>query len=450
MPISEQDLADCLRVLEASRDLDPGDPSFLALERAAAHLRKHAKRKRKAARRRSSAAHDRALRARATLGSEGSASGDSSAGPGGASTLRDRSCYACKQPYRQIHDFYHLLCPACGDASAAKRDQPLTLAGRRVLVTGGRIKIGYACALRCLRAGAEVAVTTRFPADAARRYAAEPDASSWGDRLVIHGLDFRCLPDVLRAIEVWREGPGLDVLINNAAQTVWHPPSHYRALRAGERLAESGELEIEGSPEQRKRKEHRDSMSGAGLAVERWTSPERDSVQLAGVDDAVDLRRVNSWVLRLAAVPPLEMIEAQVVNNIVPFLLASRLLPAFERSSFADRYIVNVAALEGQFQRASKTDRHPHTNMAKAALNMLTRTSAEDYAERGVYMVSVDPGWVSHEGPPEVLAKAEAAGFRPPLDATDAAARILDPIARGLAGRPVWGVLLKDFAEAPW
>ena len=345
------------------------------------------------------------------------------AGP--EATRRARRCYVCKAPYFQIHAFYHLLCPTCGDASQSMRDQPLDLAGRRALITGARIKIGYETALACLRAGAEVIATTRFPADAASRYASEPDFAEWGEKLSIHGLDFRRLPDVLRAVEAWRNGPPLDALINNAAQTVWHPSSAYAALYAAERAP-------------------------SRLTVERWTPADADGALIAGVDTAIDLQRQHSWIMQLEEVPPVEMVEAQVVNSIVPFLLCSRLKPALEASPHPDRYIINVAALEGQFQRAEKPARHPHTNMAKAALNMLTRTSAEAYAADGIYMVSVDPGWVSHEAPPAARARAEAQGFRPPLDLKDAAARLLDPIARGIAGRPVYGVLIKDFAEAPW
>jgi NAD(P)-dependent dehydrogenase (short-subunit alcohol dehydrogenase family) len=423
MAITEEELTACLATLERSRALDPSDPRFLALERAAAHLRKHAKKQRKAARRVATADHDREVRARASLVSGRSSETDE--------TLRARACYVCKQPYRRVHEVYHLLCPACAELSLTMRSQPLALDGRRVLITGGRVKIGYATALRCLRAGAEVLITTRFPADAAQRFAAEPDAERWRDRLAIHGLDFRRLADVLRAIEAWRAGPALDVLINNAAQTVWVAPEQHAALCEREREALARSFPPNDS-------------------VERWTSIDDAPALIAGVDTAIDLRRTHSWVMTLEDLPPVELVETQVVNSIVPALLCSRLEPALRRSSFSDRYIVNVAALEGQFERPGKLARHPHTNMAKAALNMLTRTSAEDYAKRGIYMVSVDPGWVSHEGPPKAQARAREQGFHPPLAYEDAAARIMDPVARGLAGDPVWGVLLKDFGVVPW
>lgn len=53
------------------------------------------------------------------------------------------------------------------------------------------------------------------------------------------------------------------------------------------------------------------------------------------------------------------------------------------------RFIINVSAMEGKFNR-SKTPNHPQTNMAKAALNMMTRTSAQDYAEDLIFMNCAD------------------------------------------------------------
>lgn len=423
MEPTEDEIQRCLATLEASRALSPDDARFLALEQAAAHLRKHAKRKRRLARKRASAARDRARReATGLAAARGIDAGLDVHGP---ALDRERCCYVCKRRYRQVHAFYHLLCEDCGDASQARREPHLDLRGRRALVTGGRVKIGYAVALGLLRSGAQVTITTRFPADAARRYQAEPDAAEWRERLSIEGLDFRRLADVITMIEARRAGPPLEILVNNAAQTVWQPPEAYRELTAAEQLP-------------------------CPLPVTRWTGGDDSLHALTRVPSALDLQRVNSWVMELEEVPPVEMVEAQVVNNVVPFLLCSRLQPRMIASPFADRYIVNVAALEGQFNRPHKLSRHPHTNMAKAALNMLTRTSAEAYARQGIYMVSVDPGWMSHEGPERIQRRAREAGFHPPLDATDAAARILDPIARGLAGAPVYGVLLKDFREVPW
>jgi Dehydrogenases with different specificities (related to short-chain alcohol dehydrogenases) len=93
----------------------------------------------------------------------------------------------------------------------------------------------------------------------------------------------------------------------------------------------------------------------------------------------VDLRERNSWRLLLAEVSSVELLETQLVNAVAPFVLNARLKPLMLRTANRDKHIVNVSAVEGQFYRKFKTTRHPHTNMAKAALNMMTRTSAADY-----------------------------------------------------------------------
>jgi NAD(P)-dependent dehydrogenase (short-subunit alcohol dehydrogenase family) len=108
--------------------------------------------------------------------------------------------------------------------------------------------------------------------------------------------------------------------------------------------------------------------------------------------------------------------------------------------------------MEGQFYRRWKTDKHPHTNMAKAALNMMTRTSAIDYVRDGIHMNSVDTGWVTDEDPVHHAARKQRDhGFHPPLDIVDGAARIVDPLLAGVnTGTHVWGLFLKDYKPAPW
>jgi NAD(P)-dependent dehydrogenase (short-subunit alcohol dehydrogenase family) len=164
----------------------------------------------------------------------------------------------------------------------------------------------------------------------------------------------------------------------------------------------------------------------------------------------LDLRPRNSWTARLEDVAPVELAETHCVNALAPFLLLRRLLPAFRRSSHARKFVVNVAAREGQFDRAGGQAIHPHTNMAKAALNMLTRTAADDLAAEGIFACSVDPGWVSDQRPIRPAQREES--FVPPLDAIDGAARILDPVFAGVteAGEPLHGVLLKDFEVVNW
>jgi len=410
---------------------------------------------------------------------------ESPVGPAEATSAEDRHCYVCKEPYRDIHHFYDQLCPSCAAFNYAKRTELADLSGRVALLTGGRVKIGYQAGLKLLRSGARLIVTTRFPRDAASRYAAEPDFGDWGDRLEIFGLDLRHTPSVEAFCqEMLSSRPRLDFIINNACQTVRRPPAFYEHMMAAENAA------LHDMPAHaRKLVGAYEGLRGYHLLPEAGSDAPASAVlaerlsDVAGLTHAaqlsqvallpdeveaqkslfpegrldqdlqqIDMRGRNSWRLLLHEVSALELLEVQLVNAVAPFIFNARLKPLMLRTPDRDKHIVNVSAVEGQFYRRFKTTRHPHTNMAKAALNMMTRTAAADYHADGIHMNSVDTGWVTDEDPVEIAARKTAEHrFHPPLDIVDGAARIDDPIISGInTGRHIWGQFLKDYRSIDW
>ncbi|KAK5669382.1 hypothetical protein QVD99_003778 [Batrachochytrium dendrobatidis] len=433
-----------------------------------------------------------------------------------------RSCHICPADFRQLHHFYDQLCPSCAEFNYNKRSFAADMRGRVCLVTGARVKIGYCIALKLLRMGATVIVTTRFPHNAAIRYAKEQDYLSFKGLLFIYGIDFRDIAMVHQFCKhIKTEFKRLDVIINNAAQTVRKPPRFYEHLISDEACALPSAItdvfkvidvykngtngysfrsittasksvsDITASCDSFNQITEyglalpalgtRQSLASVNTsaALSQISLTEEDAAadtthfpdgRLDRDDQQIDLRSQNSWTMQIGQISTVEMLECHVINAFAPWVLISELKSLMEATgnpvisetsatasdvsedtsikSSCDKYIVNVSAMEGQFYRP-KTVFHPHSNMAKASLNMMTRTSAAGLAALNIFMTAVDTGWITDENPVEQWEKRENAP--PPLDEWDAAMRVLDPILVGVRGGDrMWGVFLKNYTVTRW
>jgi NAD(P)-dependent dehydrogenase (short-subunit alcohol dehydrogenase family) len=397
-----------------------------------------------------------------------------------------RNCYVCKTAFTKMHHFYDTMCIDCGDFNYAKRFQTANVKDQVAVITGSRLKIGYHISLMLLRAGATVVATTRFPVDSALRFSKEPDFEDWGKRLKIHGLDLRHIPSVeIFCNFIEQKYERLDILINNAAQTVRRPAGFYTHMMENEEssIAELPErvqeLLLDHSNCLDELKVLTSGVSSNQNMPVTWHGPEpgiglRASAKLSQIpysfDNAlvaadvfpegeldadlqqVDLRKTNSWRLKLGQIETTEMIEVQLVNSVAPFVLCNRLSEVMKKDNTGQKHIINVSAMEGKFHRFFKEARHPHTNMAKAALNMLTHTAAGELAKAGIFMNAVDTGWVTDEDPAELAKrKQDLEDFQPPLDIVDGAARVMDPLFDGINTGKHWcGKFLKDYNPIPW
>ncbi|WP_246113824.1 SDR family NAD(P)-dependent oxidoreductase [Streptomyces montanus] len=480
--IDPERLAVCLSVLEELDKLDVDHPDAIAVRRATAGIYRTVKQRRRQERRAAKTAHDKAVTEATATGSaqriddetEGILpSSVTDAGEIAGILQRPRSCYICKTRYVEVDYFYHQLCQKCAAENRARRDARADLTGKRALLTGGRAKIGMYIALRLLRDGAHTTITTRFPNDAIRRFKAMPDSADWIHRLKIVGIDLRDPAQVVAlADSVAAAGP-LDILINNAAQTVRRSPEAYSELLA----AESGPLPAGELPPAEVIGTFGSGAVAALPVAGGGALTAQDVTDLALVSGSASLERIaagtaidagglvpdlhdtNSWIQSVDEVTPVELLEVQLCNSTAPFILISRLRAAMSAAGAGAgtgagarrTYIVNVSAMEGVFSRGYKGAGHPHTNMAKAALNMLTRTSAQEMFEKDrILMTAVDTGWITDERPHPDKVRLADAGFHAPLDLIDGAARVYDPIVRGEQGEDLYGVFLKDYAPGKW
>ena len=478
--IDPDELALCLRVLAMAETLPPEHPDAVAVRRATAKIFKSVKNARRAERRDAISAADKAVLHATATGSpqriddetEGIPLVSNASGALAGVFIRPRPCYICKNDYVEVDAFYHQLCPSCAEINRAHRDARTDLTGRRALLTGGRAKIGMYIALRLLRDGAHTTITTRFPADAVRRFTAMADSADWLHRLRVVGIDLRDPAQVVALADSVAEAGPLDILINNAAQTVRRSPGAYAPLVAAEsdplpdgplpelltfdHISDAHPLALAGSLSEHPLPHLPAELRGAELSRLALLagSASADLVEAGRAIDAggllPDRHRVNSWTQRVNEVDPLELLEVQLCNMTAPFILVSRLRAALSASPARRKYIVNVSAMEGVFGRGYKGPGHPHTNMAKAALNMLTRTSATEMLTDGILMTAVDTGWITDERPHYTKTRLAEEGFHAPLDLVDGAARVYDPIVQGEAGVDLYGCFLKDYRPAQW
>jgi len=482
--VDPQELEVCLRVIAELDELPVEHPDAVMVQQAVAKLFKTVKRRRKVERRDAVLAADRAVTAATATAAPGRIDDETQGLPLTSNTrgatagrlIVARSCYVCKVRYHDVDAFYHQLCPTCAAENHERREARTDLLGRRALLTGGRAKIGMHIALRLLRDGAHTTITTRFPNDAVRRFTAMPDSAEWIGRLHVVGLDLRDPAQVIAlADSVAAAGP-LDILINNAAQTVRRSAEAYALLADAEAAPLPAgplpELTTFGRAGQVRYAIEAGANGSAGdvsaapaghwaptpealtsLALTaRSASPERiasnQAIDAGGL--VPDPHAENSWSQTVDEVDAVEMLEVQLCNMTAPFVLVSRLRRALAAADARRKYVVNVSAMEGQFSRGYKGPGHPHTNMAKAALNMLTRTSAQEMLDDGILMTAVDTGWITDERPHPTKMRLAEEGFHAPLDLVDGAARVYDPIVRGEQGEDLYGCFLKDYRKAAW
>ncbi|WP_212723041.1 SDR family NAD(P)-dependent oxidoreductase [Nocardioides jishulii] len=492
--IDPDELATAIKVLRALPALGPEHPDVRLMKREASYMYKLVKKSRRAEIRQERIKHDQDIIEKTATGSPmriddetaGIALVSTAKGAFAGELITARGCYICKEDFTLVDAFYHWLCPKCAAMSHAKRDQGTDLTGKRALLTGGRAKIGMYIALRLLRDGAHTTITTRFPKDAVRRFSAMEDSGDWIHRLKVVGIDLRDPTQVISlADDVAASGP-LDILINNACQTVRRSPGSYAPLQEGElaplptnielpemvafdRISEAHPAAIAGALADVAVAHHDGESAESALAAHNAASLTALALKAGSASleahvagtalDAggllPDVQTNNSWTQTVGEVDPLELLEVQLCNSIAPFLLVSRLRPslaeAARRAKSKRAYVVNVSAMEGQFSRRYKGPGHPHTNMAKAALNMMTRTSSGEMFETdNILMTAVDTGWITDERPHQEKLRIAAEGWHAPLDLVDGAARVYDPIVMGEQGEDIYGCFVKDYKPSPW
>ena len=494
--IDPTDLATAIRVLGSIGDLEPDHPDIVALQRATAGLFKTVKKMRRDIAKNTVRDADTAIIEATATGAPTRiddetqglelrpAATRSSTGAHTAGRLtKSQACYVCKEQYFDVDAFYHQLCPDCAAKNRAKRDARTDLTGKRALLTGGRAKIGMYIALRLLRDGAHTTITTRFPNDAVRRFRAMHDADDWMHRLKIVGIDLRDPAQVVAlADDVAADGP-LDILINNAAQTVRRSPGCVRAARrrggrAAARRASCPSSSrsaaattrtraaLEASVAVGGRDEHTPqtavahaSVTAPGLltelaltagsaSLERVADAHGDRRRRArprpGLQQLLDPERRGRRPARDARGPAVQQHGA-----VHPHQPAARLDGGGERPAHVHRQRLGDG---GRSSAAATRAPATRTRTWPRPRSTCSRAPARARCSRptGILMTSVDTGWITDERPHPTKVRLAEEGFHAPLDLVDGAARVYDPIVRGEAGEDLFGCFLKDYRPSAW
>jgi NAD(P)-dependent dehydrogenase (short-subunit alcohol dehydrogenase family) len=382
-------------------------------------------------------------------------------------------CYVCKDRLipEEIHFFYGSMCKTCGDLSYGFRDIKSDLTGRYAIVTGGRVKIGYEAVIKLLSYNCFVIATTRFPKDALLRFQKHPQYEKFKHNLRIYPLDlrtFKAIDDFINYI--YDNFSHIDILINNAAQTNRRPTIYYKELietESLEQLQDADDIiikdhdkyklpEVDSTTSITSHKQMKSLPSSVILSQVKLI-PENEDINMSIKNydsQPIDFVSKQTWNMEIDEVDFLEFAEVQLINSWAPFYLCQKLKPLMVKSPHPDRYIVNVTAAEGIFNQA-KTSAHPHTNMAKAGLNMLTRTVGKHYAKQGIYMTAVDTGWVSYMYDYSLMFTNNKVFSdlytNIPLDDLDGAMRVLHPVLLGINNKKfLHSCLLRHYKEAEW
>jgi len=396
-----------------------------------------------------------------------------------------KNCYICKVKFnnKNIHKFYHNLCKNCGDYNYSYREMNFDWKKRIAIVTGGRVKIGFNIAIKLLSYNCIVLITTRFPKDALIRFQSHPDYEKWKNNLFIYPIDFRLIESTVKFIQYLEKNfTHIDILINNAAQTIRRKTEYYKYLLS----IESQKLNDENiiiKNEKYQINNHNKNLISNELIDQSLIKQEENNMNLnkeifplsviASQIKIIEEKKQptktiidyngqpydfsqekNSWQLEIDEISFTEFLEVQIINSWTPYYLNIKLKPLLTKSPFQDKYIVNVTSVEGIFHCFKKST-HPHTNMAKASLNMMTRTCGSYYKKNQIYMTSVDTGWISPMDDVGYIFKNEN-HFKEefenlPLDELDGAMRVLHPIIEGIQNNKfLYGILLKDYKKSEW